>query len=125
MMAKAGSKKTVDELLSEHDNPLNAEVQAVRDIIKSINPDIREAWQWNAPSYSYKGNYMVTFNLWEKKRIHLVWHNPQIVNIKSPLLEGDYPTRRMSYFTEINEIEVKRAELVRVMKELIRLTNNA
>jgi uncharacterized protein YdhG (YjbR/CyaY superfamily) len=123
MMAKSGSKKNVDELLGEHDNPLKAEVHVIRDIIKGINPDIKEAWQWNAPSFSYKGNYMVTFNLWEKNRIHLVWHNPHIVNIKSTLLEGDYPTRRMSYFADMNDMEEKRAELVRVMGELIRLTN--
>ena len=42
-MAKAGSKKNVDELLSEHDNPLKAEVQVIRDIIKGINPYIKEA----------------------------------------------------------------------------------
>ena len=66
---------------------------------------------------------MVTFNLWEKNRIHLVWHNPRIVHIKSALLEGDYPTRRMSYFVDMDDIEEKKSELIKVMEELIRLTN--
>jgi uncharacterized protein YdhG (YjbR/CyaY superfamily) len=124
-MSKAGSTPKVDELLSNLDHPLKAEVQVVRDLIKGVNSEIAEEWKWNAPSFSYKGQYLVTFNLWEKNRIHLVFHNPQIVNVKSALLEGDYPTRRMSYFANMADIEAKRLELARVLTELIQLIDGA
>ena len=120
-MSKAGNNPKVDELLSNLDHPLKAEVQVVRDLIKGVNSEIQEEWKWNAPSFSYKGQYLVTFNLWEKNRIHLVFHNPQIVNVKSALLEGDYPTRRMSYFADMADIEAKRVELARVLTDLIQL----
>lgn len=121
-MTKANNKETVDEFLSRLDHPLKREIQSVRDIVKGVNEDIKEEWKWNAPSFSYKGSYLVTFNLWEKERIHLVFHNSEIVNIESAILEGDYPTRRMAYFTDMNDLEAKRTELERVIRELIRLT---
>ena len=123
-MSKANNTAKVDEQLSNLDHPLKEEVQVVRDLIKAANSQIEEEWKWNAPSFSYKGQYLVTFNLWEKKRIHLVFHNPEIVNVKSPLLEGDYPTRRMAYFADMNDIEAKKAELARVLAELIRLIDS-
>jgi hypothetical protein len=109
----------VDEMLTQTGHPLIDDVQYVRQVIKGIDPRIKEEWKWNAPSYSYEGHYLVTFNLWEQKRIHLVFHNPEIVNIESEILEGDYPTRRMAYFDDRREIEAKRPEIERVIRELI------
>jgi hypothetical protein len=121
-MTKTGNKESVDELLAKIDHPLADEIQAIRDIIKGVDSGIEEEWKWKAPSFSCGGNYLVTFNLWEKERVHLVFHNPEIVSIKSPLLEGDYPTRRMAYFADMADIEAKRPELERVIRELVRLS---
>ena len=105
------------------DHPFKAEVQMVREIIKSVNKDITEQIKWNAPSFSYKGESLVTFNLWEKKRIHLVFHNPMISKVKSQLLEGDYDHRRMAYFADQSAIQAKRPTLEKALKDLIRLQN--
>ena len=51
----------------------------------------------------------------------LVFHNPEIVSIASPILAGEYPTRRMAYFADMADIEAKRGELVRVPGDLVRL----
>ncbi|HET9495094.1 MAG TPA: DUF1801 domain-containing protein [Chloroflexia bacterium] len=120
-MSKARSKETVDELLAKAGHPLVNEVQAVRGLIKGVDSGIEEEWKWNAPSFSYGGNYLVTFNLWERERIRLVFHNAEVVNIDSSLLEGDYPTRRMAYFADMADIEAKRPELMRVIRALLRL----
>ena len=84
----------VDAFMEKLDHPFKAEVETVRKIIKKVNKGITEEVKWKAPSFSYKG-YMVTFNLWEKKRVHLVFHNGAILTDKGGLLEGDYPDRRM------------------------------
>jgi uncharacterized protein YdhG (YjbR/CyaY superfamily) len=110
----------VDAFMAQLDHPFKAEVEAVRAIIKGVHPEIAEEIKWNAPSFSYK-DYLVTFNLWEKKRIHLVFHNPHIASIQSDLLEGDYEHRRMAYFADMAEIEAKRGELERVVRELVAL----
>lgn len=70
------------------DHPFKAEVQALRKIIKKVDKHIAEEVKWNAPSYNYKGEYLVTFNLRAKQHIHLVFHNPMISRVKSKLLEG-------------------------------------
>jgi len=81
--APENNTKRVDEFMGKLDHPFKAEVQAIRDIIKKVNKDITEEIKWNAPSFSYKGEYLVTFNLWAKLHIHLVFHNPAISKVKS------------------------------------------
>ena len=116
----AGTKK-VDEFMDGLNHPLKAEVQTVRDIIKHANKDITEEVKWNAPSFSYNGEYLVTFNLWEREHIHLVFHNSEISKVKSELLEGDYDHRRMAHLFGKDDIKVKKPALEKVLKDLIKL----
>ena len=124
-MKKANSitrnTEQVEEFRDKLDHPFKAEVQMMREMIKNVNKDITEQIKWNAPSFSYKGESLVTFNLWEKQKIHLVFHNPMISRVKSELLEGDYDHRRMAYFADQKDIEEKKAALEKVLKDLIRL----
>jgi uncharacterized protein YdhG (YjbR/CyaY superfamily) len=101
----------VDQFLLELSHPLTAEVEAVRSIIKGVSRDINEEVKWKAPSFNYKGEYLVTFNLRDTKRIHLVFHNPEIPKVKSKLLEGDYKDRRMLYLMDIRISRLKSPNL--------------
>lgn len=132
--AKAGEKlkkkgspvsrtDAVDEFLRGLRHPLKAEIEAVRAIIKGVSKDINEEVKWKAPSFNYKGEYLVTFNLRDVNRIHLVFHNPMIAKIKSDLLEGDYKDRRMMYLADMKDIKAKKAELEKVLKQLIKLNS--
>jgi uncharacterized protein YdhG (YjbR/CyaY superfamily) len=134
-LAKAGEKlkkkgspvsrtDKVDEFLREARHPLTAEVEAVRAIIKGVSRDINEEIKWKAPSFNYKGEYLVTFNLRDTKRIHLVFHNPEIPKVKSKLLEGDYKDRRMLYLANMKDIKAKKSELEKILKQLIKLNPN-
>ena len=111
----------VDAFLRELNHPLTAEIEAVRSIIKGVNKDIAEEVKWKAPSFNFKGEYLVTFNLRDVKRIHLVFHNPQISKVKSKLLEGDYVDRRMAYFADMQDIKTKKPLLEKALKDLIDL----
>lgn len=111
----------VDEFLENLSHPLKAEVEAVRSIIKGVNKDINEEIKWNAPSFNYKGEYLVTFNLRDAKRIHLVFHNPLIPKVNSKLLEGDYKDRRMAYFADMRDIKAKKPILEKALKDLVKL----
>src|SRR5688572_19387425 len=115
------SSEQVDAFMGKLEHPYKTEVEMVREIIKNVNKDITEQIKWNAPSFSYKGESLVTFNLWEKKRVHLVFHNPMISRVKSELLEGDYEDRRMAYFADKSDIELKSKALEKALKDLIRL----
>jgi uncharacterized protein YdhG (YjbR/CyaY superfamily) len=119
--SKMDGTEEVNQFMEKLDHPFKAQVEMIREIIKNVNKDIAEQIKWNAPSFSYKGETLVTFNLWEKNRIHLVFHNPMISKVKSKLLEGDYDHRRMAYFADQNEIQAKRKDLEKALKDLIRL----
>ncbi len=114
----------VDEFLEDLRHPLKAEVEAVRSIIKGVNKNIAEEIKWKAPSFNYKGEYLVTFNLREEKRIHLIFHNPMISTVKNKLLEGDYKDRRMTYFADMQDVMAKKSLLEKVLKDLIKLQEN-
>jgi uncharacterized protein YdhG (YjbR/CyaY superfamily) len=111
----------VEEFLENLSHPLKAEVEAVRSIIKGVNKDINEEIKWKAPSFNFRGEYLVTFNLRDEKRIHLVFHNPQISKVHSKLLEGDYKDRRMAYFADMQDIKAKKSMLEKALKDLIKL----
>ena len=111
----------VDAFLRDLHHPLKVEIEAVRAIIKGVDKDINEEVKWKAPSFNCKGEYLVTFNLRETERIHLVFHNPRIPEVKSALLEGNYKDRRMMYFADMREIQAKKNELEKILKRLIKL----
>ena len=111
----------VDEFLENLSHPLKAEIEAVRSIIKGVNKNINEEIKWNAPSFNYQGKYLVTFNLRDAQRIHLVFHNPHIPKVKSELLEGDYADRRMMYLADMRDVKKKKPMLEKILKDLIKL----
>ena len=110
----------VDAFMKDLDHPFKAEVEAIRKIIKKVNNGITEQVKWKAPSFSYRG-YLVTFNLWEKTRVHLVFHNGAILTNMNGLLEGNYPDRRMMYFSDLKDVKKKKAALEAFIREWIRL----
>jgi len=120
------AKKTVNQtekvnaFMDQLDHPFKAEVQAVRDIIKHVNEDITEEIKWNAPSFSYKG-YLATFNLWAKQHVHLIFRNGAILNHESGLLEGNYPDRRMVYFSNMEDVKAKQPALEKAIREWVSL----
>ncbi len=116
IMAK--KRESVDEYMARLDHPLKAEVQAIRDMIKGVNPAITEEVKWNAPSFSYT-DYICTFNLRATQHVHLIFHNPAIASIASDILHGDYRDRRMAYFTSMDDVYAKKAALEYVVQALI------
>ena len=118
---KEAPASAVEKFMEKLDHPFKVEIEFLRKVIKKVNTDIAEEWKWNAPSYSYHGNYLVTFNLWEKGHIHLVFHNPMISKVKNKLLEGEYKDRRMVHFSEMKDIKAKQPLLEKALKDLIKL----
>jgi uncharacterized protein YdhG (YjbR/CyaY superfamily) len=107
----------VNAFLKELDHPLKAEIEAVRAIIK-LNRKIAERVKWNAPSFFYTDD-LATIHVKSKQHVHLIFHHPAIVKIKSAFLEGDYKDRRMMYFENMNEVKARKKELTKIIKELV------
>lgn len=117
---KLTDAEQVTEFMDKLGHPLKAEIEAVRNIIRNANPKISERIKWNAPSY-YTSADLLTFNPRSLKNVHLVFHHIAIVQVQSPLLEGDYKDRRMVYFTDMQDIEGKKSELERILNEYVQL----
>ena len=54
---------SVDEFLSELSDDRRQQVEALRTIIKNINPNLTEHIKWNSPSYVLDGKDRITFNM--------------------------------------------------------------
>lgn len=119
--AKNNSEE-VNDFMHKLNHPLKAEIQAVREIIKNADARICERVKWNAPSFFYKAD-MVTFNPRATNHVHLVFHHPEIVNIKSELLEGEYKDRRMTYFRNMEEVTEKKEALKNIIQKLVQQLN--
>jgi hypothetical protein len=121
----ASRTQEVDDYIAQLEHPRRAEVQAVRETIRSVHPDITEEIKWKAPSFSYRGAYLVTFNLRDPRRVMLVFHNPAIPHVESDWLEGDYRDRRLAYLTDMEDVRARAAELQRIVGHLVRLEDEA
>jgi hypothetical protein len=111
----------VNAFMKQLDHPLKAEIEAVRVIIKA-NKKIAERIKWNAPSFFYVDD-LATIHVKSKQHVHLIFHHPAIVKIRSALLEGDYKDRRMMYFENMKEVKARKKELTRIINELVELMN--
>jgi uncharacterized protein YdhG (YjbR/CyaY superfamily) len=113
----------VEEYMRKLVHPLKAEIEVIRNIIKGANNKIAERIKWNAPSYYYKED-LVTFNIRATKHVHLVFHQPAIVNMSSALLEGNYKDRRMVYLQHMQQVEANKKELQNIVTQLVAVVEN-
>ncbi len=118
----ASRTSEVNDFMEKLDHPLKAEIQAIRDVVKGVNQGVTEQIKWSAPSFSYSDKgYIATFNLRDTKRVHLIFHNDSIAQVKSAILEGDYKDRRMTHFSDMSDVKSKRQALEAAVKDLIEL----
>ena len=109
----------VNEWMDKLDSSFKPSINAVRKIIKTAAAKLTERIKWNAPSYYYKED-IVTFGPTKAKdKIILVFHHPDIVKIRSELLEGNYKDRRLVYLNSMKEIKDAQKELERIIKESV------
>jgi hypothetical protein len=107
-------------------------IQALRDIILSTDADIAEEIKWNAPTFFYAGEmllsspkdykkYIIATNF-HKGRILLVFPSGAKINDTLGFLEGDYKDgRRLHYFNDLDDVLAHKKALQNVISEWIKL----
>jgi hypothetical protein len=133
-MAKLPPKtntRLVTEYIEKLDAPVAQIVQAIRQIVLSMDPEIGEEIKWNAPSFLYTGEmkpfnpkeykrYIIVMNL--HKRILLVFPSGAKVNDNTGLLEGDYADgRRLIYIKDIDDLKSKETGIKKVISDWLAL----
>jgi uncharacterized protein YdhG (YjbR/CyaY superfamily) len=110
---------TLDDYLATFEHPLLDAITEVRAIFSAHSPHITEEVKWNAPTFRYKGEYLVTIHVKALDRVMLIFHNAVTPQVESALLKGDYADgRRMAYFESVDEVRARRAELDDVIAQL-------
>ena len=54
-----------------------------------------------------------------KNKFRLIFQHPTIVNIQSPILEGDYKDRRIAFFSNMENVVSSKNELERIVNILM------
>lgn len=118
----------VDAYMQKLDHPLKAVLEALRQIILSVDPALGEHIKWNAPSFLYTGEmkpfdpkaykrYVIVSNLFKKDCIRLVFLRGDKINDTSGFLTGTYADgRRLAFFHNMDEVKEKEEALRNAIK---------
>lgn len=124
---KTNSTNDVNEFMAGLDHPLKAEIEAVRAIILSADPRIRESVKWNAPSFATT-EYFATFKLRPVETVQVVFHTgakvkPTItaVTVDDPagLLKWAASDRCVATLSDMNDIQSKQTALLTIVQQWI------
>lgn len=114
------SSQAVNDWMAKYDNPMNAVVQRVREIIMAADPRMEEAIKWQAPTFMYKGN-LASFFPKAKAHSTLMFHTGAHIPGDFPHLEGDGDTARSMKFAELDEVEARKGELEAIVRAWIEM----
>ena len=113
----------VEEYLQNKAHPLEAEIRRVREIILAADDRMAEDIKWSSPTFIYKGN-MASFFMNAKKMVSLMFHKGALIEDPMSLLDGDGKEARVARFSDLDDIEKKKAALESVVKSWIEWRDN-
>jgi hypothetical protein len=122
MKEKKIDAEKVSDFIEKLEHPLKPEVEFLRKLIRKTDKRIQERIKWNAPSY-YIEEDLFTFGPFRNETLLIVFHHPEIVNVKSELLEGEYKDRRLLYLNNKKHVKSSAGEITKIIAELIRLSD--
>ncbi|WP_290707541.1 DUF1801 domain-containing protein [Flavihumibacter sp. CACIAM 22H1] len=118
--------------LEELTHPLKEEIMEVRQIILNSNKQLTEHIKWNAPSYCFKGEDRITFNLHGTKFFRLIFHcgvkikarkiKGKMVSDKDQLLNWVADDRAVLQFSDMIEVMQKKKAIGLLVNEWIKHT---
>lgn len=67
--------KTLEAFYAGQSDDTKTQVEAVRDIVISVEPEIEQTLKWNAPNFVFDGEDRLTMNLMNKEgKVKLIFH---------------------------------------------------
>jgi hypothetical protein len=120
--------KTLEEFLNDLSEDKRLQVDTLRELILAAEPLLIEHIKWNAPSYVLDGEDRITFNLVNKQGlVKLVFHmgatrrenkkGIPVMSDKSGLIEWSSDIRGMITFATIEDININRSALKKIIKD--------
>ncbi|HSI21254.1 MAG TPA: DUF1801 domain-containing protein [Verrucomicrobiae bacterium] len=122
---------TVPDFLADLKEGSREEVDALREIILSVHPGLVEHIKWNSPSYVFKGEDRITFNVRSTGPIRLILHfgatlkedknADPVLPDNSGLLEWSSNIRALISFADIGDIRAKEGILKDILRRWLEL----
>jgi hypothetical protein len=124
MAAGAHRGNDVDRFMARLDHPLKDVVEEVRRIILAAGNEITEHIKWNAPTFGYDHQDRVTFRLYPREGVQLIFHRGAKARAgdgfsfadDSGLLKWLAHDRAAVTLLDRQDVEAKEASLARVVK---------
>jgi hypothetical protein len=122
------TSEAVDAFLAALAHPRKDVVEALRALMLSADPSIREGVKWNAPSYR-TGEYFATTHLRDKQGLGLILHfgakvrgekTPPAIPDPAGLLKWLAADRARVQFDDLADFKAKRNALKKVVQAWIR-----
>ena len=116
---------TVDEFLNDLPEDRRQQVEALRSIIKSVNPALTEHIKWNSPSYVLDGEDRITFNMHYSDQTMILLHMgatrkenkkaDPIMNDETGLIKWNSDIRGTLAFSSLDDITNSQADIIKVL----------
>ena len=110
----------VDAFVTGLQHPLEAAIDAVRDIVLRVDPRIVETIKWKSPTFMFEGN-IASIEPRSKKQVSVLFHQGAKLPGKHPALEGGGGTVRYLRFADEADVKRKRKDLERAIRAWIQL----
>ena len=116
---------TVDEFLNDLTEERRQQVEALRSIIKAVNPELTEHIKWNSPSYVLDGEDRITFNMRYPDQTMLLIHMgatrketkkaDPIMKDETGLIKWNSDIRGTLAFRSLGDIAQSEADITKVL----------
>jgi hypothetical protein len=110
----------VDAFVSDLGHPLEAAINAVRDVVLGVDSRIVETIKWKSPTFVLEGN-IASIEPRSKKQVSVLFHQGAKLPGRHPRLEGGGGTVRYLRFVDEADVIRKRADLERAIRAWIDL----
>ena len=125
-------EKQVAAFLTNLIHPLKKEIEVVRKLILASDKNITEHIKWNAPSFCYKGDDRITFNLHGKDFFRLIFHcgakvkdnkqKSRLFEDPTALLDWITNDRAIVKFTDMEDVKLKKTALITIIHTWLKCT---
>jgi len=130
---KLTGQEQVAEFLGKLVHPLKQEIEEVRAIIMLADPQLTEHIKWNAPSFQIMNDDRITFNLQGKGFFRIIFHcgakksdlgtSGPVIDDDTTLLEWAANDRAIMKFSDRQDVEAKRDQLIQIVTKWIEATS--
>lgn len=121
------AKADASAYMAALEHPLKPVIEALRQILRTSDPEVSESIKWNAPSYAL-ADHFATFKLRPETAVQIVLHTGAKVKKEVTAFKIDDPDKLLSWaapdrclltFRSLDEVETRSEALRQILNQWI------